>query len=190
MSIYISSDFHFSHTNICGPALSSWDKGYRNFDSLESMNDTIINNLNEKVGDDDVLYFLGDFAFGDKTAIPSLRNRINCKTIHLIYGNHDEMIRKTPEYQALFTSVGDYLEVRYKKTLFCMMHYPLGSWNQIGKGAINLFGHCHGNYSPRGRQMDVGVDPNGFKPILLDDILDRMDNVDIISVDHHDKTTR
>lgn len=193
--IFVTSDTHFSHRNICGPSLTNWDKGFRNFSSLEEMNEVLINNLNEAVAEDDVLYHLGDFAMGMRKLIPGLRARINCQTIHLILGNHDDTLDKrnkkySPEHRALFSSVERAEEFRHKGQLICMFHYPLGSWNEIGCGAIQLFGHCHGSYDRVvGRQLDVGVDGNDFKPWLLDDIVQKMLAVEPASVDHHNSET-
>jgi calcineurin-like phosphoesterase family protein len=36
----------------------------RDFDSLDKMNTAIVNNINELVGQDDVLIHLGDWSFG------------------------------------------------------------------------------------------------------------------------------
>lgn len=36
--VWITSDTHFSHTNIAGPSVSSWKSGYRNFESVHEMN--------------------------------------------------------------------------------------------------------------------------------------------------------
>lgn len=152
------------------------------------MNDTIIDNINSVVQPDDTLWHLGDFAFGDKSQIPYLRSRIKCRNINLLFGNHDHALKKF--YRDEFQWTGQYKEITRNKTLICMMHYPLGSWNQIGRGAINLYGHCHSNYSRNiGRQMDVGVDNNNFMPLSLDEILERMRNVPIKTVDHHDSST-
>ena len=184
MSKFLISDFHFSHSNICGPTLSQWSTGYRNFSSIEEMNDTIIDNTNSKVGVADELYFLGDFNFGDKKKTPELRERIRCRYIHFIYGNHDSHIRKY--YKNLFSTTQDYLEFYHNKTLVCMFHYPMLSWHQIGRGSVHCFGHCHGNLkSPHGRSMDIGVDTNAFIPYKLDDVVERLLSLPIHSLDHH-----
>ena len=184
MTIWFSSDFHFNHTNICGPKVSKWDKGYRHFDSVD-MNNTIIDNLNSKIGANDELYFLGDFAFGDKKQIPSLRERINCRNIFYLLGNHDHALVKY--YGSCFNWLDKYYELTYKGTLFCCFHYPIASWNEMGKGSINVFGHCHNNFSTRGRQEDVGVDAGDFYPTSADEVLERMLKIDYksFSVDHH-----
>jgi calcineurin-like phosphoesterase family protein len=65
MNIWISSDFHYNHKNITGPKVSNWKSGYRNFNSIQKMNDALINNINKCAKEDDILYFLGDWNFGD-----------------------------------------------------------------------------------------------------------------------------
>ena len=70
--IWFISDTHFFHTNISGKAVSKWKSGYRNFNNVKEMNDTIFDNINKYVKYDDIIYFLGDFAFGDHRKIPEL----------------------------------------------------------------------------------------------------------------------
>ncbi len=186
--IFVTSDTHFNHKNICR-GTSEWESGNtRPFDTLDDMNDCIIDNINSVVKADDTLFHLGDFAFGNKKLIPSLRDRIKCKTIHLIKGNHDRVLIKY--YSDSFTSINSYVEVRFKKVLFSMEHYPLGSWNEIGLGGINLYGHCHGGYNHNvGRQMDVGVDCNNFQPLSIELIYEYMTDIEPVLVDGHDENT-
>jgi len=198
--IFVTADTHFGHVNISGPALSSWSKGYRNFASVDEMDNTIIDNINSVVGEGDVLYHLGDFAMGPRD-IPGMRARIKCRTIHLLLGNHDDTLDpenrkfKREAHTKHFSTIRRYREFRYGKKLITMGHYPLGSWNEVGRGAINLYGHCHGTYTRDcGRQMDVGMDCHGpnserYTPMLLDDIVDYMRHIEPESVDHHDKGT-
>jgi calcineurin-like phosphoesterase family protein len=51
-----------------------------------------------------------------------------------------------------------------------LCHYPLRSWNRMGRGALNLHGHSHGRLGPLPRQIDVGVDCWDFRPITLAEI--------------------
>lgn len=175
----------FNHTNICGPKISKWKSGYRCFDSLEDMNNTFFDAINSKVGVDDTLYHLGDFAFGDKKQIPALRNRIACRNVHLIYGNHDEAIKQRPEFQKLFATTQGFLEFRYKSILISMLHYPMYVWDEHGRGGIHLFGHCHGNLGPQTRKReDVGLDPHP-EVLSLDNYIDLLKDREIELVDHH-----
>jgi calcineurin-like phosphoesterase family protein len=54
-----------------------------------------------------------------------------------------------------------------------LCHYPLRTWNRMGRGALNLHGHSHGRLAPLPRQVDVGVDLWDFRPITLAEIRTR-----------------
>ena len=59
-NLYFTSDTHYAHSNICR-ATTRWtdaDSVTRDFKSLEQMNSTLVNNINEVVGQDDVLIHL------------------------------------------------------------------------------------------------------------------------------------
>lgn len=182
--VFFSSDFHFNHTNICGPKISSWNSGYRNFDSLREMNDTIIDNINSKVMPEDILYFLGDFAFGDKTQIPILRDRIKCKTIIACKGNHDHALSKY--YRHCFTALCDIINTVINGQQIIMCHYPLDVWENNHRNSLSVFGHCHGSYkNPIGKRMDVGVDTNNFMPYSFEEVVSICQSKDAFLPDHH-----
>jgi calcineurin-like phosphoesterase family protein len=189
--IYFIADTHFNHKNICR-GTSQWSavNVTRDYGTLDHMNCAILSAINQKVSPDDTLYHLGDFAFGNKDEIPALRDRINCRDVKLIMGNHDiHYVKKRPELYEGFQDILMYKEIRFNKLLISCMHYPLGSWNEIGKGGINLHGHCHGRYTRTvGRQMDVGVDVIGC-PISIEQVYKRMIKIDPILVDGHTEET-
>jgi calcineurin-like phosphoesterase family protein len=56
------------------------------------MNATLVDNINNKVGENDILIHLGDWSFGGFDKIVEFRERIKCKNIHLVLGNHDHHI--------------------------------------------------------------------------------------------------
>lgn len=62
MQTFISSDYHFSHSNII-----KYDN--RPFSNLEEMNSTIIRKHNERVKPEDTVYFLGDLCVAGTTYI-------------------------------------------------------------------------------------------------------------------------
>ncbi len=179
-NIWFTSDTHFSHRNICNKELSSWANArYRTFNSIEEMNERIINNINEVVGPQDIIYHLGDFSFGPRMEMYEIRKRIKCKRIRLVYGNHDTDIRRSKRLQGMFEWCKDYYQLKYKDIHddnyyyhFILFHYPIASWQKQNHGSIQLHGHSHGNYkSPVLRQFDVGVDCHNFKPVSLNTIL-------------------
>lgn len=189
MATYVTSDTHFNHTNICR-GVSRWsDKsGCRDFNTVEEMNETILDGINSVVSKHDTLYHLGDFAFGDKRQIPALRSSINCQDIRFLYGNHDHAIMK--HYRDLFTWTRHYHEFRHNHTLVCLFHFPIDAWHKNGRGSVHLFGHCHGNHrNPAGRRIDVGVDCYDFKPLLLEDAIEIAKSKDVVLIDHHGPNT-
>jgi len=156
------------------------------------MNTTIIDRLNMKVREDDILIHVGDVIMGHKPEVylPQIMTRINCGEIHLVYGNHDRRIRENPELQSLFTSCQSELFLNYHGEFFHFYHCLLGTWYEIGKGGINIGAHSHGSYSRTyGRQKDVGVDTNNFYPYLLDDIVQELNQIPVVSPDHHGENT-
>ena len=204
--LFFTSDTHYNHANICS-ATTKWDvnDGYaRPFDSLEQMNDTLVDNINNKVGENDILVHLGDWSFNGFESIAEFRNRIVCKNVHLILGNHDHHIENNKNgIQELFLSVQHYAELdvrRYpnratvEKFRFVCMHYPIASWKDMNQGVIHLHGHVHLPANLRiadGRAMDVGVDGNSLEPISLDEILSLMKGREVkklaLPKDHHEK---
>ena len=76
--LFFTSDTHYNHSNICR-ATTKWvgsENLTRDFKSLEHMNSTLVNNINEVVGEDDILIHLGDWSFGGFEQIEEFRNKI------------------------------------------------------------------------------------------------------------------
>jgi calcineurin-like phosphoesterase family protein len=198
--VWMTSDTHFGHKNICR-GVTDWrlpDGGIptnqtRDFRTIDEMNDTIVNNINSVVKQDDVLIHLGDWSFGGFQNIEKFRNKLLCKEIHLILGNHDTHIEKNRDgIQELFTSVNHYLRIMYNYKTFVLSHYPISSWDGLNKGHIHLHGHVHLPTNLRfgkGKKMDVGMDGHPtFGVYDLDSIIKMMENREIVSdmvFDHH-----
>ena len=198
--VYITSDTHYGHKNICR-GVTDWrlpDGGIpmdqtRDFDTIEKMNERIIQNINSVVGEDDVLFHLGDWSFGGFENVQKFRDRILCKEIHLILGNHDTHIENDRyNVQELFTSVNHYTKLMYKNNTFVLFHYPIASYDGLNKGHIHLHGHVHLPTNLRfgkGKKMDVGMDGHPtFGVYNMDEIIRIMDKREIASdmlFDHH-----
>ena len=210
--IFFTSDTHYAHTNICR-SVSNWrdENGNvpinqtRDFKSLDHMNDYIVNSINGKVGEDDTLFHLGDWSFGGFDNIEEFRNRINCKNIHLILGNHDHHIeRNKNDIQRLFSSVHQYLRLQVSvmpgtklyagEVDLVLMHYPIASWHNMNDGVIHLHGHVHlppDKKLAAGKAMDVGCDGNDMTPYSLGQIMKIMQTQPIAKLslpqDHHEE---
>jgi calcineurin-like phosphoesterase family protein len=204
--LFFTSDTHYAHSNICS-ATTKWEGASnmtREFNSLDRMNATLVNNINNMVGEDDILIHLGDWSFGGFEKVQEFRDRILCKNIHLVLGNHDHHIERNKEgIQSIFSSVSQYLRLEVQrpinkatteKFIFVCMHYPIASWHDMNQGVIHLHGHVHLPSHLRvaeGKAMDVGVDGNGLEPISLDEIVKLMSKQPIkkleLPKDHHEK---
>ena len=176
VNVWITSDTHYSHKNICR-GVTAWrtpEGGIpinqtRDFPTIEKMNSSIVNNINEVVGQDDMLIHLGDWSFGGFEQIREFWDRIICKNIHLVLGNHDHHIENNRDgSQGLFKSVSHYNTLEIGPFKFRLMHYPISSWDGLGKGVMHLHGHCHlpNNLKlSRGQRMDIGMDGHPeFRP--------------------------
>lgn len=178
-NVWFTSDFHFDHKNIC-------KYSNRPFPNVEVMNDAILKNINDKVGRQDRLYFLGDFCFNPKR-IKEFRERINCSNFYFIYGNHDQSIRHNAENRRLFIWCKELEEIKVGEQSITLCHYAMRVWNKSHYGAYQLYGHSHGSLpdDPNALAMDVGVDPNNFQPLSFDDIREAMSKKVWRAVDDH-----
>lgn len=178
-NLFITSDTHFGHTNIC-KGISKWDwkknpSSVRDFETLSQMNDRIVNNINSKVGHDDVLIHVGDWSFGGFENIENFRSRLTCQNIILITGNHDHHVKTNRGgVQKLFSHVSKMEEIEIDKKLVVFCHHPVDHWMDSEKGSYMLHGHLHSigekRFSP-GRKMDVGIDGSpDFAPYHINEI--------------------
>ena len=170
MTSWVISDTHFGHYNI----IKYCD---RPFSNVYDMDDTMLANINEIVKEDDVLYHLGDFAFGREIgakAIKEYRSRIDCKNVVLVLGNHDRLIAASTELRNLFTMVVPYFAGYIDGYPYTLNHRPQGdprrdnSTNVFSRttGCINLFGHVHSN-SHQTDPNNMCVEVHKYRPESL-----------------------
>lgn len=173
--IFFTSDLHLQH-----------DRDFlfepRGFKDILTHDITIINNINSAVNEDDELYILGDLMLNDIDYAISMFNKIKCKNIHVILGNHDTPT-KIERYKLSLNNVKDFKYADllvYKKYKFFLSHFPTivsNSDKHLSEQVLNLFGHTHSKekfYQGRPYMYNVSLDANDNKPILIDDILEAM----------------
>ena len=159
---WFTSDFHFGHFNIlryCN----------RPFTTTEEMDACIVDRMNQHVKLNDTLYFLGDFCLGSVEQVAAYRNRLNCKKIHFIEGNHDKVTRKL---QNVFASWSSLSEIHVGNQGIVLCHYAMRVWLHQGRGTWHLYGHSHGNLPDDllSLSMDVRVDTHDFCPWHFDEV--------------------
>lgn len=168
---WVTADTHFGHAE----ALRLFA---RPFADVQTMDDALVDRINERVGRRDILLHLGDFTGPmpwkgkeGKASVAyarAIRERLRCRRIELVRGNHDPARRG---FRALFDAVHDILSFRGwpggdDRVVCC--HYPLRSWQGMRNGALHLYGHAHGAAPEEGRSCDVGVDCWELGPVPLE----------------------
>lgn len=155
---FFTSDTHFGHTNI----LKVFCPKTRRGETVEEMDRIIIENWQSQVMPDDDVWVLGDvfFCHPDR-AIRILQQLPGHK--HLIWGNHDKIIKESYSVRAFFEDYHDYKEINLHKKKVVLHHFPYLEWHGMYKGWYSLFGHVHANLDNHPevkpyRCMDVGID--------------------------------
>jgi calcineurin-like phosphoesterase family protein len=187
---WFTSDWHLNHKNIL-----QYDR--RPFDTVEEMNETIIDNINKVVKKEDTLYYLGDFCFalnGKLDAVYEFRDRILCDDIRFILGNHDHIICKNKHLliaEKWFTSIDDVYYVNNTKPSVYLSHYAHKVWDKSHHGRYHLYGHSHCTLpdDPASLSFDVGINGNNYYPYSFDDVKRIMSKKNYAPVDHHHKGT-
>ena len=159
MTNFYISDTHFDHVNII--KLTK-----RPFANVDEMNETMVKNWNAVVKDDDIVHFLGDFAW--KRSDYWL-GRLKGKII-MYRGNHDKLFND------------EYNEIEDGQWKLVLFHYPIVSWNGMFRGYYHFYGHVHGDplsYMPldwRARAFDVGVECLDYTPRTATEIIMKDNN--------------
>ncbi|MCX6742527.1 MAG: metallophosphoesterase [Candidatus Pacearchaeota archaeon] len=151
MKIFITSDSHFNHKNII-------QYSNRPFKSVEEMNEEMIKRWNDKVGKDDLVIHLGDFALGNGQQVQKIKRKLN-GTVMLIVGNHDHKITRRAGFMIINGSL------RIDKFIFS--HRPLPK-EEIPVGLTNVHGHIHNKESFNG--INVSVEKTDYAPIELNEL--------------------
>lgn len=160
--VWVWSDIHFYHTNI----IKYCD---RPFDSVEEMNQTLIENHNNLVGPNDLVIWVGDVSFKNVCDTNALLRQLNGDRI-LIAGNHD-LDKKRRHVRAL-----DFNEIHLLYTIddgvapivfthFTMDNAPL-PW-------INVHGHVHNqpyDVEHSLQHINVSVEVIDYKPMHLTEL--------------------
>lgn len=174
-----TADLHFGHANI----IRYCD---RPFDGVEAMDEGLIERWNDAVAPDDEVWVLGDFALGGLAEHLPLAKRLAGHKI-LVAGNHDACWEGRPK-GGFERWIDEYLEAGFERivqppttaalggTVLVVHHFPyhgdsrgdverFAEHRPDDQGAWLLHGHVHDRWRQAGRQINVGVDAWGGRPI-------------------------
>lgn len=179
MTRWFTSDLHFGHANIIGYC-------DRPFTDVAQMDRGLIERWNEVVAYDDEVWVLGDVAMGtiedSLRMIPRLAG-----TKVLVPGNHDRCwpgrgTDTTAEWADRYRAAG-FAEILAPQVditiggdidaLACHFPYAGDSHDEdryenhrpVDEGRVLLHGHVHTRWQIEGRQVNVGCDVWGYRPV-------------------------
>ncbi len=177
--VWFTADLHLGHGNIIRyclrPFLSPEEmERARNDprgrwkisdDSVRRHDDALIEAINAEIAEHDTLWVLGDFCWGRLDVARSYRERIRCRNVHFVWGNHD--------HRSIRPLFGEALEqgmIEVSGQDIWLNHYPMRSWDRSFHGSWSLYGHVHNRLETEDRAnlhwltKDVGVDACGYRP--------------------------
>ena len=180
--VFFTSDTHFGHSKII-------DYCKRPFSSIEEHDKTLIQNWNNVVGQDDTVFHLGDFAYGNSQFVSNIIKQLNGNII-LIKGNHD-LRNMNPTLYNIFSDAVYQARILIDKQTVYLNHFPFlcfehGDINLYKDNySIQLFDHVHSGPLTSSEdasrlnillptQYDVGVDNNNFTPISWIDVKNKI----------------
>ena len=161
------SDTHFFHVNILKFTNSDGVK-IRPFNTLEEMHETMIQNWNSVVKDNDYVYHLGDVTFRYDGAFNNLMSRLKGKK-RLIVGNHDKIWNSA--LQKNFEKVD--IWKGFREFNFTASHFKL-RLDTLRDGAFNVHGHTHGHSDPDGHYRNVCVEVRNYTPVNIDTLAEEI----------------
>lgn len=165
---YFIADTHFGHENIirlCN----------RPFSTVAEMNETIIENWNQRVSSNDTVFIVGDMFFRAED-VEGILYKLKGKK-RLIVGNHDDWLKRI-DAAKYFASIDNLLEVSDGQHSLVLCHYPLVTWKHA-KRSYMIHGHIHNDRSAdywpllckREKVLNAGVEVNGYSPVTFAELL-------------------
>jgi calcineurin-like phosphoesterase family protein len=168
MSQFFTADLHFGHNNVVNFKNTDGTKA-RDFDTVQDMEDAMVQMHNEIVKPTDKVYMLGDIAFNAR-GLDKVKQMNGIKI--LVKGNHDQL--KLNKYVDVFKDVRGC----HVMNGLVFTHIPIHV-DQLGRFGCNVHGHLHMNRVMQGDKIDprflcVSVEHTDLKPIEFEDMVDRI----------------
>ncbi len=144
------------------------------------MNAVMVEQWNNVVSQDDIVYHLGDFTLKDLSHFTKWASQLN-GNIKILPGSHDQpwlkdfVASKKVQVIAPLVSV-EFPQIRVagQSQVIVLCHYSMQVWDRSNHGSWHLFGHSHGKLRGIGLSFDVGVDCTDFVPLSLERVVAKM----------------
>lgn len=178
--IFFTSDTHFNHANV----IEFCDRPY---DSVEQMNEDMVDKWNSVVGPNDIVYHLGDVGLGNASKYEKYIRALNGYRV-LVIGNHDNTKQKMLDIGFHRVCDQDYVQVQDGPTAKVLWLAHIPSFNESDKRKLErpepiieydleLCGHVHTGWTVNVSDdltkyiVNVGVDVHGMTPISVGTVL-------------------
>jgi calcineurin-like phosphoesterase family protein len=159
MSVYLTSDFHLGHRNICK---------YRPRFKTTEEHDEFMFSLLETLPKRALVFMLGDFLFdGDHyDAYIERLSKLDCR-IRLVLGNHDSL-------KLMNESIFEHREPLTNYKSMWLSHCPIHPQEMRGR-KLCVHGHLHSEIvllgdKPDLRYFNVNIEDNNYELVPLDTI--------------------
>lgn len=161
---WLISDMHLGHKNILNFTRDDGTK-LRSFNSIEEMDEHIIDNWNRMVNSKDRVYMLGDVVI-HRSSMHTL-GRLSGRKV-LVKGNHD--IFPSKEYLEYVDDVRSY----HVLDGMLLSHIPIHP-ESLSRFGCNIHGHLHYrevlvNNKVDPRYFNVSVERTNYKPITFEEV--------------------
>jgi len=165
MNKWFISDTHFSHTNIIRYT-------GRPFQSVDEMNEKMIENWNAHVKPEDTVFFLGDFGLGTTEFLTDLCSKLHGNKI-CIRGNHDGTPAKM--HKIGFSRVLESAFIKIGRHPVELVHIPTDP-----PAHFQLHGHVHEKRPNKliDRQLNLSVEVWDYKPVAEKTIVALLDRAE------------
>lgn len=170
MTIFIISDTHFFHENFLTFRKEDGTRLRAEFETVEEMNETMVQRWNERVRPPDHVWHLGDVGCKHKDQLAILDRCNGHKRI--IPGNHD--LHSYKVYAKYFEKIMGYRVLEQGDII--MSHIPLHP-GSIKLQWTNVHGHTHNN-NPADhlgpKYLNVCVEYTNYAPLSLEEVRERI----------------
>lgn len=203
-NVFFISDTHFGHNR-------DFIYERRGFKNVYEHDAAIIERWNRVIRPCDTVIHCGDVMFGEGGAerLLNIFNALNFKRLFLMPGNHHagfkQLLRLAGTSGTYLLDgpegvlkeielIPNYMEFVVNRQPIVACHYPIASWNGMGKGVWCVSGHCHGSFpgsrkdAQEGKIIDLGIEVIDG-PISFCEVARIMNHKPVKIVDHHGENT-
>lgn len=193
---WFTSDLHLGHPLVSGIRGFGEDEA-----GVARHDETLLGNLSDTLKEEDHLWILGDISSGwepqEEAALDKIQAALKGDDmprvyLHLVSGNHDSThplhthaYLRQRRFLEVFDSVQSMQNLLWEGHTVWLNHFPRPGQDHIPGGSRHdelrldvpwmLHGHLHSPTPITGvGQVDVGVDPWGFKPVVKEELMETL----------------